>query len=237
MDIQILASGSTGNCYKISNQDTTLLIECGIPYRELQKKLHFKTHDIDACLITHEHMDHAKSAKDLVKAGIDCYMTKGTAESLNLTGHRVKTFKPWGDSYILQKINSFLVQVFRTVHDAAEPVGFFITDLIAGEKLLFITDTGYITYTFPAVDYMMIECNYIQSIIDAHVLQGKLNINLRHRIVKNHMSLERVIEILKASDLSRIKEVYITHLSQFNSDGGEILQAVQRATGVPVYVC
>ena len=97
MKIEVIASGSSGNCYKISNEDTTLLIECGIPYKKIQEALNFKTTDIDGVLVSHEHGDHSKACKDLIKAGVDLYMTKGTKEALKLESHRVKTFEESND--------------------------------------------------------------------------------------------------------------------------------------------
>ena len=49
------ASGSTGNCYKISDGGTPLLLECGIKYKDIQKGCGFKLGEIEACLISHEH--------------------------------------------------------------------------------------------------------------------------------------------------------------------------------------
>ncbi|MFO7296780.1 MAG: MBL fold metallo-hydrolase, partial [Clostridia bacterium] len=51
IDIQVLASGSRGNCYRIDDGSTPLLLECGVPYKEIQKKLNFKTSEIAACLV------------------------------------------------------------------------------------------------------------------------------------------------------------------------------------------
>lgn len=50
-----LASGSTGNCYKISDGRTPLLLECGIKYKDIQKGCGFKLREIVGCLISHEH--------------------------------------------------------------------------------------------------------------------------------------------------------------------------------------
>ena len=93
MKIEVIASGSSGNCYKINNEDTTLLIECGIPYKKIQQTLNFKVTDVDGVLVSHEHVDHSKACKDLIKAGVNLYMTKGTKEALKLESHRVKTFE------------------------------------------------------------------------------------------------------------------------------------------------
>lgn len=57
MQIEVLGTGSSGNCYKISNGKFALLLECGLPFKVIQKKLNYKlTREVDACLITHEHL-------------------------------------------------------------------------------------------------------------------------------------------------------------------------------------
>lgn len=56
MKIQVLGTGSSGNCYKVEIGTATLLLECGLPYKVIQRKLNFKVSQIDACLITHEHL-------------------------------------------------------------------------------------------------------------------------------------------------------------------------------------
>ena len=147
MKIEVIASGSAGNCYKVSNKDTALLIECGIPYKKIQEALNFKTTDIDGVLVSHEHGDHSKACKDLIKAGVNLYMTKGTKEALKLDSHRVKTFRQWS-MYLDVEIGSFIIKPFRTIHDAKEPVGFVICDSISKEELVFITDSQYsVSYT------------------------------------------------------------------------------------------
>lgn len=57
MEIEVLGTGSSGNCYKVKIGKATLLLECGLPYKAIQKKLNYKlTREVDACLITHEHL-------------------------------------------------------------------------------------------------------------------------------------------------------------------------------------
>ena len=233
MKIEVIASGSKGNCYKVNNEDTTLLIECGIPYKKIQQALNFKTTDIDGVLVSHEHIDHAKACKDLLKAGVNLYMTKGTKEALKLESHRVKWFKNFGDSYCDVNIGSFIVKPFKTIHDAKEPVGFVIYDSISKEELVFITDTQYSIYNF-SPDYFMLEVNYVTESINK---SESINPDLRARIKKTHMSLDTAINLLERSDLSNLKEVYVIHLSDLNSDAELIKERLQELTGVPIYIC
>lgn len=232
MKIEVIASGSSGNCYKVSNEDTTLLIECGIPYKKIQEALNFKTTDIDGVLVSHEHGDHSKACKDLIKAGVDLYMTKGTKEALKLDSHRVKIFRQWA-MYLELEIGSFKIKPFRTIHDAREPVGFIIYDSLAIEELVFITDTQYSIYNF-SPNYFMIEINYDKETINEN---PGLNDKLRERIKKNHMSLETAINLLERSDLSRLKKIYAMHLSDHNSDAELIKERLQELTGVAVEIC
>jgi hypothetical protein len=60
----------------------------------------------------------------MIKAGIDCYMSKGTAQALKLSGHNIKT-----ESALKQfKIGSWTVLPFDVTHDCAEPLGFLIAN-------------------------------------------------------------------------------------------------------------
>lgn len=150
IDVKTIGSGSSGNCYLVNINDTKILLECGLPFKKIQKALNYRVSAIDFCLVTHEHMDHAKAVKDLMKAGIDCYMTKGTAEALEVSGHRLKIFKNWAETkYKTTYINNILIQPLRAIHDAKEPVMYYIKDKKINESLLFVTDTAFMEYKIP----------------------------------------------------------------------------------------
>jgi phosphoribosyl 1,2-cyclic phosphodiesterase len=55
MDIKVLASGSSGNCYYVSDGNSSVLIECGIKIDQIRKGCGFRLSEIKACLISHEH--------------------------------------------------------------------------------------------------------------------------------------------------------------------------------------
>ena len=239
MEIEVLGTGSSGNCYKVKIGKATLLLECGLPYKVIQKKLNFKISEIDACLVTHEHMDHAKAVKDLMKAGVDCYMTKGTAEALKVKGHRLNTFRKdnKGQGYCWKFFSDIQILPFEAVHDVAEPVSYFIKTRNDDENLVFVTDTAYLKYKIPECDCLMIECNYVKSRLDENVRLGNINTNLRNRIVKNHLSLESLVEALRTASLDRCRNIYLMHLSDGNSDEKLIKRTIQERTGIEVVVC
>lgn len=238
IDIKVIGSGSKGNCYLVNINNTKILLEAGLPFKKIQQAMKFRLRDLEACLVTHEHMDHAKSVKELMEAGVDCYMTRGAAESLEVVGHRLNYFsKDTNDDYCWKFFNRLAIKPFKAIHDVSEPVSFFIEDFNTKESLVFITDTAYLKYIIPDCDYLMIECNYIKSVLDKKVKDGKIHVSLRNRIVKNHMSLETLIKALKQADFKKLKKIYILHLSDSNSDENIILEEVQKATGVIVEVC
>ena len=86
MEIKTLASGSTGNAYLVGDGTTTLLLECGISMRELMRRSRFTLSRVDACLITHEHGDHARAVHDVMARGIPVYCSEGTAAKLGIFG-------------------------------------------------------------------------------------------------------------------------------------------------------
>lgn len=238
IDIKVIGSGSSGNCYLANINGTQLLLECGLPFKTIQKALNFKLSSIEACLVTHEHIDHSKAVKDLLKNSIDVYATKGTFDALNVKSHRAISFlKDKEDTYCYKFFNRFCILPFQAIHDAQEPVSFYIQDIHTKESLLFVTDTAYMPYKIPNVDVLMVECNYVKNVINTNLKNESLNLILRNRIVKNHMSLETLLNALKQANLSNLKKIYVLHLSDANSEEKSILEAIQKATGVIVEIC
>lgn len=233
MNITVIASGSSGNAYRIDDGETSLLLDAGIPLRLIKQALNFRVRDIAGCLITHAHGDHAKAAGDLAKAGVDIYTSKGTLDACRLTGHRMKAVEA------LKEINigTFAVLPFDVQHDAPDPLGFLLTSRATGEKLLYFTDTYYIKYRFTGLTHIMGECNYSMDIIEQSVRNGYIPPELVPRLIKSHMSLDHFLDLLKANDLRQVKQIYLLHLSNNNSDAERFMEAVQKLTGTEVYVC
>ena len=233
MEIKVIGSGSSGNAYRISDSETSLLLDAGLPIKVIKQALDFRVRDISGCLITHSHGDHSKAAGNLAKAGIDIYTSKGTIDACRLAGHRIKAIAALREF----TVGTFTVLPFDVQHDAPESLGFLLQSRASGEKLLYFTDTYYIKYKFKGLTHIMGECNYSMDIVEQSVRHGYIPPELVPRLVKSHMSIEHFIDLLKANDLRQVKQIYLLHLSNNNSDAERFKAAVQKATGTEVYVC
>jgi len=233
MDIKILASSSQGNCYRVSDGQTSLLLECGIQIQKIKQALEFKLSEVAGCLISHEHKDHCKAIADIIKAGIDVYLSKGTKEALRIEGYRVREIKAQKQF----NIGTLSVLPFETEHDAAEPLGYLIYSRATKEKLMFATDTYYIRYRFNGLTHIMVECNYAYDILQANIEAGLVPEGLKNRLLESHFSLDNVKRFLKANDLSKVQEIYLMHLSAGNSDEDRFKREIQELTGKQIIIC
>lgn len=233
MDVRILASSSSGNCYRVSDGNTALLLECGIPIKEIREGLEFRLSEVDGCLISHEHKDHCKAVKDVIRAGIDVYMSAGTKAALGLRGHRVKVVKALEQF----QVGTFTILPFDTQHDAQEPLGYLIYSRATGKKLLFATDTYYIRYKFQGLTHIMVECNYASDILQGNIEDRLIPLSLKNRLLESHFSLANVKNFLLANDLSKVQGIYLMHLSSGNSDAERFKREIQEVTGKQIIVC
>jgi phosphoribosyl 1,2-cyclic phosphodiesterase len=135
MQIKILASSSKGNMSTISDGDTTIMLDCGLPWSRIQKALNFKVSSIKAVLQTHSHLDHSKGCKDMLKAGIDCYRAKSCAEELGLNGHRVHIIDP----LVQFNVGTWIILPFPLIPDVPN-MGFLLAS--GEEKAVYIVDSG-----------------------------------------------------------------------------------------------
>lgn len=229
MKLKVINSGSKGNAYILENEDEALLIECGVNIASIRNAFKFDYSKLLGCIVTHEHGDHSKSVRELMKYGINVHATEGTHAALKTTmHHRACMFK----LHKTFKLGNFSIMPFDVLHDAVEPCGFLINHPETG-TVLFITDLIFCAYTFPNLNNIIIEANY-----DDDIAKRKLNDMefLRNRIIKNHMSLDTCIKTLKANDLSKVNNIVLIHLSDSNSDEVMFKDRVSEATGKTVTI-
>lgn len=231
IEIKALASGSKGNAYRITDGQTPLLLECGIPYRDIQKGFDFHMSDVAGCLITHEHGDHSKSAKDVMKGAVDIYASEGTFNKLGLSGHHLKPVRAREQF----KLGTWTILPFDVEHDVSEPLGYLLMNQ-CGEKLLFATDTYYIKYKFNSLTHVMVEANYSLEILHENIKSGRVPAVMKRRLLRSHFSLEHVRQFLQANDLSKVQEIWLLHLSDNNSNAEQFKREIMELTGKPVYI-
>ena len=225
MRFEALASSSAGNAYVVSDQETRILLECGVSHSKLQKLSGFKLSEFQACLVSHEHKDHAKSVQELLSRGMEVYMSQGTAEALETEG--VSTV----ESMEQFNVGSLDIVPFATFHDAREPLGFLIKSRVDGDVLAFATDTVNLRYKFPGMNILAIEANYDKAILERC---EKMPEKVRYRITNSHMEIDTLCDYLRTLDLTHCREIHLLHLSDATSHEGHFLNKVARA--VPPWV-
>lgn len=213
----------------LKDGDSYLLLEAGIQPKIMQ----LDWSKIEGVLISHEHQDHAKYAKEIIKrTGADLYCSEGTSSVLRgVPSHRVHV----ASSKRSFNIGGWKIMPFDVEHDAKEPLGFLI-ETPTKRRVLFATDTYYIRYKFTGITHLMIECNYDLDILEDNFLSRKIDKKQRLRIITSHFELSNVKQFLKVNDLSKLQEVHLLHLSDRNSDAEQFKREIQAIVGVPTYI-
>ena len=133
------------------------------------------------------------------------------------------------------KIGTWIILPFDVVHDAQEPLGFLLANR-AGEKLLFVTDTHYIPYKFHGLTHLAVECNFDGQILKRNLLKGRVHPDVAKRLWKRHLNFSNLKRFLRLIDLSNVREIYLLHLSDTNSDEELFLKEIAALTGKKVQV-
>lgn len=233
MKVEILFSGSSGNCTLIRNEDTSILVDCGKSARAISlslRPLGIELCDIDAVFITHEHTDHISALGVILsKYHIPVHITEPSAEKLEsergtmpgLTVHPVK--------YSVN-IGSLSISSFPLPHDSAAHVGYIITD-DAGDRLGIATDMGHVTEeavsNLSGCRRVIIEANHDVGML----ISGRYPEYLKRRILSPRGHLENKEAAALACRLaSDGAEVFaLAHLSQENNLPSAAYSEVRKA--------
>lgn len=227
MRLYVAATGSSANCYILSSNDgESLILDAGVDSKKVLPHIP-DVRRILGCLVTHEHGDHARAWLKWYFRGIPTVMSEGTFSEVNLA-RRVDGVKPrLCKKLVPMTLGSFTIMPFDVQHDAAEPMGFLIRYDPTGETLVYATDTYYLKYTFPGVNYWLVECNYCEDLVDAET-----DLTLRRRLKESHMSLRRLRDALRKNDLNDTAKIVLVHLSDQRSDEQRMVSEIQELTGI-----
>lgn len=226
MKIKHLASSSSGNAHLL---DDTVLLDAGLSVKKLRKQVDLRA--IEFVLLSHEHGDHSKSVPDLLRSAVPVYTSRGSAEALGIDSHHRTTMV---DSVRWHRKGDWKFMALDNVHDAEEPYSYLINK--GSNRLLYMTDTAYSKYNFSGLTHILIECNYSREIVKENIAEGSVPEAQLKRLVQTHFGLEDVLEFLAASDLSKVREIHLLHLSDRNSDAEKFERAVQSMTGIPTII-
>ncbi len=213
-----LGSGSKGNCVLISNGKNNLLIDAGLNFRTVYKKLTMlglSIADIDAVFITHEHDDHIKGVAELGTV-LPIYSHPDTLEYI-----AKKYPVPLKNLMDIEEqelsIGTLDILPFRISHDALHPYGYRICD--CDSKFTYMTDTGYISKGMFSIasgsDIVMLESNH-----DTELLKkGKYPEFLKRRILSDVGHLSNEESALTIYDLvcKGAKKIMLAHISEQNN--------------------
>ena len=216
MNVLFSKTGSKGNASVITDGNTFIQIDAGIQPDKVNREINYRLSKVEGVLTSHGHGDHAAYIDRYLKLGIKVYANEDvwSKTALSRPMRNAVTIKA-GEQF---ELGTFLVKPFNVAHVNSDGtdcpnLGFLIYSTVTKEKMIWATDASYIENRFPPVDYICIECNYVD-VEDYKAELEYVNGFVEKRRVRSHLSLNRCVEFLKQQDLSRIKEIRLLHLTE-----------------------
>lgn len=230
-----LYSGSSGNSFFVTSGKTNIIIDAGVSLKKITtalQQIDIKGEDIDAILVTHDHIDHTKSIATLSnKYNIPVFANKKTWEAIPDIAIKI----PDNNKKIFINLEKFLIGdieifPFNTPHDAADPCGFNLYN--SGKKISIATDIGYISDEL--LDHLkksssiLLEANY-----DPEILKySRYPYLLKKRISSDSGHLSNIAAAKTISKLydSGLTNALLIHLSKENNFPELVYETIKNET-------
>lgn len=227
MEVISIGSSSSGNSYIIKAGSMNLLLDVGLSATKIMKALsecNIEAEDVDAVLVTHEHIDHVRSVRAVARKCKNArfYASRGTQCSTEAFSYvdesRIVTVRR-GDSV---KYGDVEMKCFGLSHDANEPIGYSI--IADGKQLTTVTDTGIVTEEIfdemCKADKLVFEANHEEDMLmfGPYPYSVKMRIKSDHGHLSNVTSGELLARLLRerAGEGRRI-DILLAHLSEKNN--------------------
>ena len=69
-----------------------------------------------------------------------------------------------------------------------------------------------------------------------NVKDERIPLSLAERVAGTHMSIDTLLSLLRANDMTKVRQIYLLHLSDMSSDAERFKKLVQQETGAEVYI-
>lgn len=217
MKLKCIATGSTGNCYTLtSNSGETLILDCGIPIKEIKKGLNWNIRNVVGCIVSHVHSDHSKSKQDFEQMGIPVFSPYRSLKPMIIGDYKLKI-----QTFDLTTVDG---RWTHTNSDGSECpcYGFLITHPEMG-RMLYITDTELIKWRFKDINHILLGVNYDKDLIDRDNT-GKAN-----HVFRGHLSIDTACDFVKANHSDSLQNVIMCHLSSENADKDSFIEKMKNA--------
>ncbi len=226
MKICSLASGSKGNCLYLESGDTRLLIDAGLSLRETllrMESLGIDAAGVHAVLVTHEHIDHIRSAGSFARK------FKIPVIASNLV-HR-KSEKLFKKTQVIEfesgtafDFRGSRIDPFSITHDSCDPVGFLV-ESVEG-RCGSATDLGIVTRLvmdkLRGCRALNLESNHDLDML----MNGPYPWELKQRIKSRHGHLSNEESLALLHDLAHegLELLVMAHLSEVNNHPDHVLR-------------
>lgn len=216
-----LYSGSSGNSIFVSSGNAKILIDAGLPGKNIEKALKDigeNPAEIDGIFVTHEHTDHVKGVGVLSrKYDVPIYANEFTWKAMESSIGKIKehNIKVMTEEHV--SIKDIDIVSFQIPHDAALAQGYSVYQ--GSKKVSIATDLGYfsenIKKNIEDADVLLLESNH-----DIEMLKfGPYPYTLKRRILSDvgHLSNEDCAKAIATMAGGKRKRVILGHLSKTNN--------------------
>ena len=209
MKITLLGSGSKGNSTLIETTNLNILIDAGLSYLNVRKRLKKELPNIDMILITHIHDDHIKGLSSFIKKYNPVIYTKS---------HEITEKTLYDNIYIdsFYQKEEVSIEFFPLSHDVTCH-GVLIKE--NDKELVYITDTGFIhekvLKKIKNKHIYILESNHDEEMLR----HSKYPFYLQQRIRgdKGHLSNNMAASYMKKMIGDNTTHIVLAHLSQENN--------------------
>lgn len=222
MKVDILASGSSGNCIALTVGESTILVDVGIAKTKIEKRLldvGITPNNVKAIFITHAHKDHTKGLPLANKFQIPVFAGEEEWKSIKDVEEELMNLID-GESVLFEYEGYdewFEVIAFNTHHDAYEPKGYVVQS--ENSKVSICLDTGKVDEimleAMKGSDIYIIESNHEPRMVEASDYPNSVKARVLSHI--GHLSNEQTAEALSTLIQGKGEQIYLTHLSSNNN--------------------